>query len=66
MNKIAKSAVAATFTVALIAGFGTGASAHGKKPVCPTATTTTTTTVGCCASKLYTEVIHQSFARQIG
>lgn len=38
MNKFAKTAAAATFTLALIAGAGTSAMAHGKKPACPTAT----------------------------
>jgi len=44
MNKIAKTAAAATFTIALIAGVGTTASAQGKKPVCPTATVVQATT----------------------
>jgi hypothetical protein len=38
MNKIAKTAAAATFTLALIAGAGTSAMAHERKPACPTAT----------------------------
>jgi len=37
MNKFAKTATAATFAFALIAGAGTSAMAHDKKPVCPTA-----------------------------
>lgn len=37
MNSFVKTAAAATFAMALIAGAGTSALAHEKRPVCPTA-----------------------------
>jgi hypothetical protein len=62
MNKIAKTAAAATFTLALIAGVGTTASAQGKKPVCPTnkvvqATTETQYTALNNSYEQYTETV---------